>query len=217
MSERFFFHGDVICISSNIFHKTRQNEHRLDSSSISVNKVGNYDNLYNNYRNVCGCITVILRCPFPAASASAVQNEVPFTPVHTCSDLSVVDAWNPRRFWCDTYCMLGFKLPISVYYSRAFVFSKPHRTIDDFTHPWRLTNQSAHNLDEVFRGKEQVDFKERLSLYCDKYAISLDGKGNWRKYNKTRVWFGVGTEFYASHSTLVYVSHSPIHSCSRVV
>ena len=29
MSERFSFHGDVKCISSNIFHKTRQNEHRL--------------------------------------------------------------------------------------------------------------------------------------------------------------------------------------------
>ena len=42
-----------------------------------------------NCGNVVGCITAILRCLLLAASASAVQSEIPVTPVHTCSDLSV--------------------------------------------------------------------------------------------------------------------------------
>ena len=62
---------------------------KVDSSSTSVNKVSKYDNLLNSCGNVCGCITAILRCPFPVASASAVHSEIPVTPVHTCSDLSV--------------------------------------------------------------------------------------------------------------------------------
>ena len=43
---------------------------------------------------MCGCITAILRCPFPPAGASAVHSEIPVTPVHASSDLSVHEFQN---------------------------------------------------------------------------------------------------------------------------
>ena len=39
----------------------------------------------------------MLRCPFPAASVSAVHSEIPVTPVHTYSDLSVENNWAKRK------------------------------------------------------------------------------------------------------------------------
>ena len=45
--------------------------------------------LKNSYGNVYSCITAIVRCPFPAAIASALHGEIHVTPVHTFSALCV--------------------------------------------------------------------------------------------------------------------------------
>ena len=81
---------------------------KVDSSSTSANKLSKCENLKNSYGNVCGCITAILRCPFPAASASAVHSEIPVTPAHTCSDLSgekQIVKFNGKQFrqFCERY------------------------------------------------------------------------------------------------------------------
>ena len=45
---------------------------------------------------MCGCITAILRCPFPAASASEMHSEIAVTTAHTCSDLSDINRFKYR-------------------------------------------------------------------------------------------------------------------------
>ena len=52
-----------------------------------------------------GYITMIVPCPLPAASASAVHCEVPITSVYTCSDICVLDLY---------YAFLGVKVLQSV-------------------------------------------------------------------------------------------------------
>ena len=52
---------------------------------------------------------------------------------------------------------------------------------------------------------------------CIILSMQYHCRRGWeREYNKTLVCFGVGIEFYASHSTLVFVTPGLL-SCSRVV
>ena len=58
---------------------------------------------------------MILCCPFSAASASAMHSEIPVTPVHTCSDLSVQNKASIMLI----YCAINAIITIRVFCLRA--------------------------------------------------------------------------------------------------